>query len=196
VPAPDPAALRWAVNAAAPGAAVTEVRGLRDGGSPWLVRLTRHGQDRGVVLRAATSQDPAALATEVAAVQLAAGHDIPAPRLLAADLDGDPPLVLVEQLPGSSRIPPGRPSARLRTLGRTAATLHAIALAPAAALPERDRPIASVDFAALRRQRPPDPSSSKPSDASRNRAQRTRPSSSTATSGRATPCGPATPSTA
>jgi aminoglycoside phosphotransferase (APT) family kinase protein len=157
VPAPNPAALRWAVNAAAPGADVTEVRGLRDGGSPWLVRLSRHGQDRRVVLRAGTSQDPAALATEVAALQLAAGHDIPAPRLLAADLDGDPPLVLVEQLPGSSRIPPGRPSARLRTLGRTAATLHAISMAPAAALPERDRPIASVDFAALRRQHPPDP---------------------------------------
>jgi aminoglycoside phosphotransferase (APT) family kinase protein len=157
MPSPDPAALRWAVNAAAPGADVTEVRGLRDGGSPWLVRLSRHGQDRGVVLRAGTGQDPAALATEVAALQLAAGHHIPAPRLLAADLDGDPPLVLVEQLPGSSRIPPGRPSARLRTLGRTAATLHAIPLAPAAVLPERDRPIATVDFAALRRQHPPDP---------------------------------------
>jgi aminoglycoside phosphotransferase (APT) family kinase protein len=156
VPAPDPAALRWAVNAAA-GADVTEVRGLRDGGSPWLVRLTRHGEDRGVVLRAGTSQDPAALATEVAALRLAADHRIPAPRLLAADLDGDPPLVLVERVPGSSRIPPGRPSARLRALGRTAATLHAISLEPAAALPERDRPIASVDFAALRRQYPPDP---------------------------------------
>jgi len=157
MPSPDPAALRWAVNAATPGADVTEVRGLRDGGSPWLVRLSRHGQDRGVVLRAGTGQDPAALATEVAALQLAAGHHIPAPRLLAADLDGDSPLVLVEQLPGSSRIPPGRPSARLRTLGRTAATLHAIPLAPAAVLPERDRPIATVDFAALRRQHPPDP---------------------------------------
>ena len=157
MPAPDPAALRWAVNAAAPGADVTEVRGLRDGGSPWLVRLSRHGTERSVVLRAGTSQDPAALATEVAAVQLAAGHDLPAPRLLAADLDGDPPLVLVEQLPGSSRIPPGRPSARLRTLGRTAATLHAIRLEPSPALPRRDRPIGSVDFAALRRQHPPNP---------------------------------------
>jgi aminoglycoside phosphotransferase (APT) family kinase protein len=157
VPAPDPAALRWAVRAAAPGADVTGVRGLRDGGSPWLVRLSRHGEDRGVVLRAGTSQDPDGLATEVAALQLATSQHIPAPRLLAADLDGDPPLVLVEQLPGSSRIPPDRPSSRLRTLGRTAAALHAISLEPAAALPERDRPIASVDFATLRRQHPPDP---------------------------------------
>src|SRR5512132_2386586 len=116
VPALDPASLRWAVNAAAPGADVTGVRGLRDGDSPWLVQLTRHGEDRSTVLRVGTSQDPTGLATEVAALQLAADHDIPAPRLLAADLDGDPPLVLVEQLPGSSRIPPGRPSARLRIL--------------------------------------------------------------------------------
>jgi aminoglycoside phosphotransferase (APT) family kinase protein len=157
VPALDPASLRWAVNAAAPGADVTGVRGLRDGGSPWLVQLTRHGKDRSTVLRVGTSQDPAGLATEVAALQLAADHDIPAPRLLAADLDGDPPLVLVEQLPGSSRIPPGRPSARLRILGRAAAALHAVSLKPASALPQRDRPIASVDFAALRRQHPPYP---------------------------------------
>ena len=154
MPALDPASLRWAVNAAAPGADVTGVRGLRDGGSPWLVQLTRHGKDRSTVLRDGTSQDPAGLATEVAALQLAADHDIPAPRLLAADLDGDPPLVLVERLPGSSRIPPGRPSARLRILGRTAAALHAVSLEPASAIPQRDRPIASVDFAALRRRHP------------------------------------------
>jgi aminoglycoside phosphotransferase (APT) family kinase protein len=157
VASPDPASLGWAVRAAAPGADVTGVRGLRDGGSPWLVRLSRHGEERRVVLRVGTSQDPAALATEVAALRLAADHDLPVPRLLAADLDGDPPLVLVEQLPGSSRIPPDRPSTRLRTLGRTAATLHTISLEPASALPERDRPIASVDFAALRRQHAPYP---------------------------------------
>jgi aminoglycoside phosphotransferase (APT) family kinase protein len=65
--------------------------------------------------------------------------------------------VLVEQLPGSSAIPADRPSARLRTLGRTAATLHAIQLGPTPTLPGRDRPIASVDFAALRRRHPPQP---------------------------------------
>jgi hypothetical protein len=85
---------------------------------------------------------------------LAAGHDLPAPRLLAADLDGDPPAVLVERVEGSSAIPPDRPPGRLRTLGRTAARLHAVALTPSPALPRRDRPIASVDFAALRRRQP------------------------------------------
>jgi hypothetical protein len=83
-----------------------------------------------------------------------AGHDLPAPRLLAADLDGDRPAVLVERVEGSSAIPPDRPPGRLRTLGRTAARLHAVALTPSPALPRRDRPIASVDFAALRRRQP------------------------------------------
>ena len=140
MPSLDPVLLRWAVAAAAPGADVTEVRGLRDGGSPWLVRLTRNGKEHSVVLRVASAQDPSALPTEVAALQLAADHDIPAPRLLAADLDGDPPVVLVEQLPGSSAIPSGRPSARLRTLGRTAATLHAIPLEPTPGSPSATAP--------------------------------------------------------
>ena len=153
MPSLEPALLQWAVRGAAPGADVTEVRGLRDGGSPWLVRLSRDGMERSVVLRVGT--DPAPLRTEVAALQLAAEHHLPAPRLLAAELDGAVPVVLVEQVPGSSAIPPDRPSARLRTLGRTAATLHAIRLEPGPALPRRDRPIGSVDFAALRRQHPP-----------------------------------------
>jgi aminoglycoside phosphotransferase (APT) family kinase protein len=150
----DPGLLEWAVRAAAPGAEVAEVRGLRDGGSPWLVRLGRRGGWRSVVLRVGSGQDPSPLRTEVAALRLAAEHHIPAPRLLAAELDADPPLVLVERLEGSSAIPAERPPARLRTLGRTAARLHAVALAPGPALPRRDRPIASEDFAALRR-RPP-----------------------------------------
>jgi aminoglycoside phosphotransferase (APT) family kinase protein len=157
MPTLDSLLLRWVVRAAAPGADVVEIRGLRDGGSPWLVRLARHGKDRNVVLRVGTDQHPSSLATEIAALQLAADHGIPAPRLLAADLDHDPPLVLVDQLTGSSAIPLDRPSQRLRTLGRTAATLCAIPLEPTPTLPKRDRPIASVDFAALRRQHPPHP---------------------------------------
>ena len=154
----DPGLLRWAVRAADQGAEVAEVRGLRDGGSPWLLRLRRGGRTRGVVLRVGHTKDGAAgLGTEVAALTLAAGHGLPAPRLLAADLAGDPPAVLVEQVAGSSAIPPRRPPARLRALGRAAAALHAVALAPTSALPRRDRPIAVEDFAALRRRQPPRP---------------------------------------
>jgi aminoglycoside phosphotransferase (APT) family kinase protein len=157
MPSLDPALLQWVVRTGAPGADVAEVRGLRDGSSPWLVRLTRHGKARNVVLRVGTDKYPSALATEIAALQLAAAHGIPAPRLLTADLDHDPPLVLVEQLPGSSAIPFDRPTERLRVLGRTAALLHAITLEPTAELPERNRPIAGVDFTALRRRHPPYP---------------------------------------
>ena len=157
MPSLDPALLRWAVREAAPGAEVAEVRGLRDGGSPWLVRFGRGGTPRGVVLRVGDEEDRAPLRTEVAALQLAAEHGIPAPRLLAADLVDDRPVVLVEQLPGSSQIPPQRPPARLHALGRVAAALHAVALAPGPALPRRDRPIASEDFGALRRRQPLQP---------------------------------------
>jgi Ser/Thr protein kinase RdoA (MazF antagonist) len=181
MPTLDPDLLRWAVRAAAPGAEVAEVRGLRDGGSPWLLRLHlangdwsdrgggtaaststgsglgRGGTARGVVLRVGGEGDEAGLGTEVAALALAAEHGVPAPRLLAAEVVAGRPVVLVEQVPGSSAIPAERPPDRLRTLGRVAAALHAVALAPGPALPRRDRPIASVDFAALRRQGPPRP---------------------------------------
>jgi aminoglycoside phosphotransferase (APT) family kinase protein len=157
MPSLDPGLLKWAVRVAAPGAEVTEVRGLRDGGSPWLVRLDRRGGQRSVVLRVGNDQDRSSLRTEVAALRLAAEHDLPAPRLLAAELDGDPPAILVERLEGSSAIPAERPPDRLRTLGHTAARLHAVAVAPSPALPSRDRPIASVDFAALRRRQPAQP---------------------------------------
>ncbi len=100
MPSLDDARPRWAVAAAAPGADVVEVRGLRDGGSPWLLRLSLDGRERGVVLR--VGRDPAPLRTEVAALRLAERHGIPAPRLVAADLDADPPVVLTEQLAGSS----------------------------------------------------------------------------------------------
>ena len=152
---PDAGLLRWAVRIAAPGSEVVEVRGLRDGGAPWRLRLRRGGADHAVVLR--VGEDPAPLATEAAALELAAGHGIPAPRLLAAGLDRDPPVVLVEAVEGASTIPAARPPARLRALGRAAAALAAVPLAPTPALPRRDRPIASVDFAALRRRPPPRP---------------------------------------
>jgi hypothetical protein len=96
MPSLDPGLLEWAVRATAPGAEVAEVRGLRDGGSPWLVRLGRGGGGRGVVLRVGGDRDRSALGTEVSALRLAAEHRLPA-------------------------------------------------------LPRRDRPIASEDFAALRR---------------------------------------------
>src|SRR4030095_12201186 len=126
----DPGLLRWAVRAADPGAEVAEGRGLRDGGSPWLLRLRRGGRTRGVVLRVGHGKDGAAgLGTEVAALTPAAEDSLPAPRARAAAVAGAPPVVLWERVAGSSATPPQRPPARLRALGRAAAALHAVAQA-------------------------------------------------------------------
>lgn len=151
----DDRLVRWAVSAAAPGADVIEVRGLRDGGTPWLLRLSLDGRERDAVLR--VGRDPAPLRTEVAALELALRLGVPAPGLLASDLDGEPPLLLTERLAGSSAIPATPSPARLRALGAAAAAMHAVPLPPTGALPRRERPIAGVDFAELRRTAPPYP---------------------------------------
>ncbi len=144
--------MRWVVGVAAPGAEVDEVRGLRDGGSPWLIRLSRGGAGRGVVLRVGRRDNAPYLRTEAAALRLAVQHGIPVPRLLAVDLERDPPVLLTEAVAGQSAIPTERPEARLRALGGFAATLHQIPLGPGPDLPYRDRPIGGVDFAAMRRE--------------------------------------------
>jgi aminoglycoside phosphotransferase (APT) family kinase protein len=124
------------------------VRGLRDGGSPWLLRAG----NREVVLRAGRPADAASFATEAAALRLAADAGIPAPRLLGHD-DGTAagvPLVLTDRLAGSSRIPSKPLPGQLPAIGAAAAHLHAVPLAPSAALPLRERPIATEDFTAMR----------------------------------------------
>jgi aminoglycoside phosphotransferase (APT) family kinase protein len=109
---------------------------------------------RDVVLRVG---DGAGLRTEAAGIALARRADVPAPQVLAQDGGRDPALLLVEAVSGSSAIPSALPATRLRTLGATAAALHATPVPDDPALPHRDRPIALVDFAALRRAAPADP---------------------------------------
>jgi aminoglycoside phosphotransferase (APT) family kinase protein len=132
---------------------IAVIRGLREGGSPWLLRA----DGRELVLRVGGLSDAASFATVVAALRLAARAGIPVPRLLDHD-DGTAtgiPLVLTEYLPGSSQIPLQPDPARLRALGALAARLHAVPLQPSAELPARDRPIAGMDFARLRREQEP-----------------------------------------
>jgi Ser/Thr protein kinase RdoA (MazF antagonist) len=163
----DNSLLAWAVEVAAPGAAVTEVRGLRDGGTPWLVRFGAGSGGSAVVVRVGTPDERPMFATEMAALSLVARHGLPGPRLLAArpaadvpaaDVPAaDVPALIIELLPGSSAIPPQRSVARLRRLGAVAAAINAVRPDPDPALPRRERPIAVVDFAALRRARQPRP---------------------------------------
>ena len=147
---PDDQLLRWVVDSVAPGSSVSEVRGLRDGGSPWLITLGHAEAPQKVVLRVGGPDDRDMIETEIAALEVAGNHGIQAPQLLAADVTGAPPKLLITVVDGTSTIPLERPTARLRRLGAEAARLHALDVPMSAALPLRDRPIAGVDFAALR----------------------------------------------
>jgi aminoglycoside phosphotransferase (APT) family kinase protein len=140
----DPRLVTWAEGIL--GARIESVRGLRAGGSPWLVET----RTRSAVMRVATGDDIALLRVEQAGLELAATTGIPVPRVLATEFSGDPAAVLMERMPGSSAIPAQRPPPRLRALGAAAAVLHAVTVPAATRLPRRDRPIGPVDFDRLR----------------------------------------------
>jgi aminoglycoside phosphotransferase (APT) family kinase protein len=120
---------------------------LHGGQGPWRIRAA--GGD--LVLRAPTPRIEAAMIrTGFAALELAERHGIPAPRLVAADLDGHA-ATLETFLP--SRPWPRRLSlARLTAAGQTLARVHAVPLSPSPDLPLRPRPIAVDDFASDRRE--------------------------------------------
>ena len=148
---PDAEVLDWA--SAILDTKVTVVRGLRHGGSPWLLRAG----DREVVLRVARAEQAAETATEVAAMTCAArvaGTILPVAELLGYDLAERTGygLVLTTRMPGTSVIPPEPDPERLRALGAAAARISSIELTPAPALPVRSRPIEAEDFAAMRRE--------------------------------------------
>jgi aminoglycoside phosphotransferase (APT) family kinase protein len=143
---PDPIALRWAADVMACGD-VMVLRGLSEGGSPWLLRAG----DREVVLRVGQPGDVASFATEAAALRLAAGAGISVPALLGADCvaGAGVPLLLTERLPGSSQIPRDYDAPRLRRLGALAAKIHSVRLEPSPALPARDQPADGIDLTGI-----------------------------------------------
>ena len=77
---PDARALGWAAETTGARDLVV-LRGLRDGGSPWLLQAG----DREVVLRTGQPGDLASFATEAAALRLAVQAGVPAPQLLGYD---------------------------------------------------------------------------------------------------------------
>lgn len=142
------AVLAW-VGGVLGTSSVEIVRGMRGDGSPWLLRTG----GREAVLRIGGPDDREHFDREVAAIELASAGGVPAPAVLGHD-DGEAagmPLLLFERMVGTSAIPCAPDSERLRRLGAVTAELHAIRLVPSHLLPVRQRPIASVDFAALRR---------------------------------------------
>lgn len=144
---------RWAVDTVAPGAEVVGVRGLRDGGSPYRVTYRAGGATGSVIVRVGGPDDKDLFDLEAAALRVVEATAVPAPRLLGV---AGAPALLIEDLPGSSRIPDTASPARLRALGAAVAGLRAVT-PPDGVLPRRTRPIAGVDFGALRREQPERP---------------------------------------
>ena len=136
-------ALEWAAGILESEVAV--VRGLREGGAPWLLRAG----GRVAVLKDGRPGQAALFATEAAALRFAAAAGLPVAAVLGYD---GGTRMLLECLPGASQIPREPDGRRLRALGAAAARIHAVHLDPAGKLPVRDRPIADVDFAGLRRE--------------------------------------------
>jgi aminoglycoside phosphotransferase (APT) family kinase protein len=148
---PSDSLIRWAGTVA--GGDVTVVRGLRRGGSPWLVRVGG-ASPYDAVLRVEVADNPNGIATEAAALQVAHEHDVRAPRLIAADphgADAGLKALLQSAVPGSSRIPLAPGPERLRAAGAAISALHRVPHHPTDELPLRTRPIATSDFAAERR---------------------------------------------
>lgn len=135
----------WA--AAVIGCDVFDIQPLHEDQGPWRVA------DR-YVLRAPTPRiGPRMIATGVAALQVASEYELPAPRLIDADLTGERagvPASLETLLPGTTSWPVGTP-ATLRAAGAALTRLHALSVPLAEHLPFRPRPIAVDDFAADRR---------------------------------------------
>jgi aminoglycoside phosphotransferase (APT) family kinase protein len=136
--------------------AVSAVRSLHGGESPWWIDLTApDGSAFSVVLRFPSSRiSPDQIATNAAALAVAEEHRLPAPRMLAADLDGrsaGTAASLETVVPGTSTWPDAPSTELLRAAGAAIAQVHTVILDPQPRLPFRPRPIAVDDFARDRR---------------------------------------------
>lgn len=148
----DAAALSW--TSAILGEEITVERGLREGGSPWLVRAG----DASAVLRVVPldrHQAKENVATEVAAMRQAGKAGLPVPEVLGHD-DGTATgfaLALTTLMPGSSRIPARPDAKRLRAIGAIAARIAAVTPGPPATLKGRSGPIEDFPWSRLRHER-------------------------------------------
>jgi aminoglycoside phosphotransferase (APT) family kinase protein len=95
------------------------------------------------------------IATGAGALQMAERHGLPAPRLIAADIDGSETgtsTTLETVVPGSTLWQPNPPSAeQLRAVGAVLARVHSVPMAATEHLPFRPRPVAVDHFAGDRR---------------------------------------------
>ena len=149
--------LGWAAAAIGRNANICNVRALHGDETPWQLSIEHAGGTSEFVLRAPKDPWqilPSMIATGAAALEVAERHALPAPRLIAADIDGVEAGVtttLETLVPGSTTWPPPPTAERLRAAGATLARVHSVTMTPREHLPFRPRPIAVDDFAADRR---------------------------------------------
>jgi hypothetical protein len=148
----------WVAETVGPGASVTGIVDLTQAArnlGPWRFDVDLGRSAVQVILHVGEVADEwvaSRFAVQVKALELAAAHQLPAPRLLAADLDGSATgrlAILQTSLAGSSAIPHEPDPARLRTFGRAVAAIHAIDPGPGSGLPARDRSLEGIDFEAV-----------------------------------------------
>ena len=130
-----------------------EARPLRPKGGPWLLQIERDGEMIQAVLKLGSPASRPELTTEAAALALANAHDIPAPHLLAVDLEGGEGTLalLFTALSGSSDISIAPTAKRLKASGAAAAQIHRVPLEPSPELPLRVRHMAWIDLKVERR---------------------------------------------
>ncbi len=155
---PTKRVLAWVTAAIGGRAKIIEIRSLHGDETPWRLRIEHDGGTTEAVLRTPRHPWhilPSMVATGGAALEVAERHDLPAPRLIAADFDGSATgttTTLETVVPGSTlwqSSPP--PAERLRVVGAALARVHSVTIAPSEHLPLRPRPVAVDDFAAERR---------------------------------------------
>lgn len=144
-------AVRWAAGAVGVGARVLDVQQLRSNSGPWLLCIEHGDAIVEAVLKAGPIGMRAEFVCEVAALELAAEHGLPVPKVIAAELEEGQAALLISLLPGSSEIPRVASEVRLRAVGAAAAMLHRIPLEPRPDLPLRMRHMPWIDLAADRR---------------------------------------------
>lgn len=146
--------LRWTTSAVGTSTEIRTIEGLHDGSSPWRLVIDDGATRHEVILRVAGWIPPHAIVTGAEALRIAENHGLPAPRLIAADLDGritGAPATLETALPGSSKQPTTVSEQRLRNAGAAIAKVHAVNLNPTPDLPLRVRHTPGDDHAMERR---------------------------------------------
>src|SRR5215472_3426709 len=96
--------LSWAADCLGADAKIIAIRGLRHGSSPWSLQIEHAGRTHELVLRTAGWVEPRQISTGAAALRVAEERGLTAPRLVAADLDGEvtgTPATLETSIPGN-----------------------------------------------------------------------------------------------